>query len=1297
MLRAYLFGGLVLRWNGAALPPIAGIAPRSLLAYLLTYRDRPHTRSLLAGTFWPDLPEDVARRRLSQALWRIRKALDPHPVLMIEGDTVQINAELPLWLDIEQFARDRRQCFAGDTGGASAPIGPCESCLEHYRGDFLAGYYEDWLFPERERLREQMLDVLERLVAIHKRQGDYAAALVHARRLASEDLLREEAHREVMRLCHLLGRDTEALVQFETCRRVLREELGAEPSPATVALVRRVAEHSDQAASADLPWASPPSAAPGPDAPLGQNVPLVGRGPEREEMLVHVDALLQGLGAVLLLEGEAGVGKTRFLRAIASDAEWRGVEVLWGSEQPSETAMPYSALVEALSGGLSPLRARQLAQLVEEIWLQALTPLLPPLASAWPDLPPAPPLEPAEERDRLAGALAHLLAGWAQIAPLLLVLEDLHWAGPATLDLLARLAPALSAAGVLVLGSYRSDEARTRPETWQGLQALDRAGVQGRLALDRLSDAAARELIRRSLGELTPHLDAQLFAETAGNPLFLLETLRALSDRGLLDQDEGGRWRTSGEGREEAELPLPVAVEEIISRRLGTLTPSARETLRLAAVLGERFDFDLLQAASPAEPAALLASLRTLVQRRFLDEAEQGYQFHHDKIRQVAYGGISSEARPRLHRWAGQALELIHPDQVAALAHHWLAAGEWDKAAAHHQQAGDQARAVYANAEAAAHYRQALEALQQLPTPAEPARLWDIRWASEQIHARLGARDRQREDLSALAGLAERLDDDQRRAHVALRRGKRAEEMADYDAVIVAAQTLLRLAQETGEGHIEAGGQRQWGVALWRQGKYQDALDRLQRALALARSEALAQEEAASLYALAAVARHTAGAAGAQDYGQQALALYRELDDRQGEAASLNLLGVLAYLGGDLRGASNHYEQALHARRLIGDLPGQAVSVTNLGVIHLTGGDYARALDCYEQSLGISRLTGNQLHQADALGNRGLVFLQIGAYAQAQNSLEESLALYREIGSRRGECSRLADLALLFHHRGDAHAAQDRAQEALAIAQELGNRLREAEAWYVLGEAQSDSGDLTAAAASYEQAVAIFRDMGQSNYVQDPLAGLARVALAQGDGAQALKRVEHILSHGDAGTVALSHEPPVVYLTCYRVLKAARDPRALRVLASAHALLQRRAARLPDERMRHAYLHGVAAHREIVSAYRTSQAHQQTEVRLPRAGAPTGRRLREEEYVPVTWTVAAPEDESLPAGPDRRQARLRRLLGEAADQGAAPRVGDLAAALGVSEPTVRRDLGTLRRAGHPAQTRGSRRAVTVRP
>jgi DNA-binding SARP family transcriptional activator len=407
MLRVSLFGGLMVSWGETPLPPIASMAARSLFAYLLTYRDRSHTRDLLVGTFWPDLADDIARRRLSQALWQIRRALSPHLVLLAEGDTVQINPDLPLWLDVERFGR----LADGDQIKLPTPqavnLSDLADAVELYRGDFLAGYYVDWALAEQERLREVFLGVLERLVGGYKGRGDYQAALTHARRLASEDPWREEAHREVMRLCHVLDRDAEALKQYETCRQILADELGTEPSPETEGLAIEIAERAGMQEPPWAPAAARPSLAPLLDHP--DRLPLVGRQSELEEMLKQVEAAVQGAGGLILVYGEAGVGKTRLLRELARNAQWRGIRTAWGRCYELAGQQAYQPLVEVLRADLPLLSEASL----EPLWRAELGRLLPELATG----EPPPPLGPEQEQHRLLEAIARGFLALARAAP----------------------------------------------------------------------------------------------------------------------------------------------------------------------------------------------------------------------------------------------------------------------------------------------------------------------------------------------------------------------------------------------------------------------------------------------------------------------------------------------------------------------------------------------------------------------------------------------------------------------------------------------------------------------------------------------------------------------------------------------------------------------------------------------------------------------------------------------------------------------------------------------------------------
>ncbi|MBN1135578.1 MAG: AAA family ATPase, partial [Anaerolineae bacterium] len=827
-LRIHLLGGLMLTCDDAPLLPIPSTSARSLLAYLLAYRDRPHTRDLLAGTFWPDLPDAAARRRLSQALWLIRKALEPHSILLTEGNTVQINPDLPLWLDMEQF----EQLLAGSkVQDPALAAGTLLLAAEVYRGDFLAGYYEDWMLAERERLRDLFLATLERLVAGLKARGEYEGALVHARRLAVEDPWREEAHREVMRLLHLLGRNVEALKQFEACCHVLQDELDALPESETVALAQEIARRAALEPVPYLPQLTPSLLRKREkDANL---IPasLIGRQGERAVLVSHLEAAMEGLGGLVLVEGAAGVGKTRLLQELARDAGWRDVRVLWGYGRETAGVTPFAPWVEALQSDLSPLRIEQWSQLVEPIWLQVLCPLLPALAAVAPN--PAPPLEPEREHERLVNAFAQLLTAWGRAVPLVLILEDLHWADEDSLEVLTALSSRFVAHKVLVVGSYRDDEARAQPAVWKRLHALHGAGQHERLRLLPLDAETSGELIRRSLGagQAAPLFETRLYRETGGNPLFILETLRSLYDEGLLFQDARGRWSTPWDETTAAyaELRLPPTVEQVIARRLVHLALEERAVLESAAVLGDSFDFRLLQATCGQAVERLLPAVHTLVCRHFLVEQPAAYQFSHDQIRQVVYHSLTPEKRQAGHRQAASALQALHPEQTAALAQHFAQGEVWDRAVEAYTAAGRAAAAVYATEVALNAYNQALALLQtRRPFPAERADAlhFDLLAARCSLLRMRGEREAHRADVETMLALAQTLSEPERQVEALLQQAEwLGETTSEYEAARRAAEEALALARQHNLHPSQA---RAWlaiGTAWKQQGHNRPALE----------------------------------------------------------------------------------------------------------------------------------------------------------------------------------------------------------------------------------------------------------------------------------------------------------------------------------------------------------------------------------------------------------------------------------------------------------------------------------------
>jgi tetratricopeptide (TPR) repeat protein len=419
--------------------------------------------------------------------------------------------------------------------------------------------------------------------------------------------------------------------------------------------------------------------------------------------------------------------------------------------------------------------------------------------------------------------------------------------------------------------------------------------------------------------------------------------------------------------------------------------------------------------------------------------------------------------------------------------------------------------------------------------------------------------------------------------------------------------------------------------------------------------------------------------------------LARQVGARQLEADSLRSLGILCIHTDDYTRGRFYYDQALHVCQEIGDRQGEARTLTNLGIVSCAQGDIAEAEVNFEQALRISRKVGDRWGESAALANLGLVSWNGGDYAAARAFYQQAQAISREVGDPQGASIALSNLARISHYLGDDEDARRYGQESLSTARKVGYPYVEGYALTYLGHALVGLGHLGEAATHYQEAVALRRKLGQHNLAMESQAGLARVRLAEGDmrGAQDLadEILLHLGNHGLDGMV----EPFQVYLTCYQVLRAGGAPRAPEVLATAYDLLQAQASKISDEATRHSFLENITAHREIVATYDDLQARSRgrsVQVRLPRADAPLGRPLRDDEYTTVVWTVAAPEDADRKKVA-RRRRRILRLLQEARAQGAAPTYGHLAQALCVSQRTIERDMAALRREhAHLPPTRG---------
>jgi DNA-binding CsgD family transcriptional regulator len=440
--------------------------------------------------------------------------------------------------------------------------------------------------------------------------------------------------------------------------------------------------------------------------------PFVGRAAELAELRAAFERAAAGRTQVVLLVGEPGIGKTRLLEECFASLEPAAAHVSWGACHEWEGSPPYwpwmpafRTLLDAPGADADNLRTDLGPAAVE------IAQLLPEVRERWPDLPALQPLPPNAARFRLFEALAGWLSRAAARRPLLLILDDLHWADAASLLLLEFVAREVRTAPLLLVGTYRNVELRRRHPLADTLSELARESRCLRLPLSRLPKDMVGAYLTETAGS-TPRaalLDA-VYAETEGNPFFMTEIARLLIAEGGFNAEHGAPMR----------VRLPESVREVIGRRLNRLSDACTATLGIAAVLGREFELALLARVSETSADELLTRLDAALSARLLDEGAQlgHFRFSHALIQETLYDELSVAQRGRLHRRVAEELETLGTDErLDALAYHCgraAALGLADKAVEYSVRAAERATAQYAWEGAVAHYERALEALELL-------------------------------------------------------------------------------------------------------------------------------------------------------------------------------------------------------------------------------------------------------------------------------------------------------------------------------------------------------------------------------------------------------------------------------------------------------------------------------------------------------------------------------------------------------------------------------------------------------
>jgi DNA-binding SARP family transcriptional activator len=659
-LRIKLLGGFQLVYGATPVTSLITARLTSLLTYLVLHRDAPQARGQLAFLLWPDSTESQARTNLRHVLHTLRQSL-PGADRLLRIDRHHVE-----WHTDEHFALD-----VADFENAVA-AGALDEAVRIYGGDLLPGCYDDWLLPERERLRQLYLDVLWQRLEIHEREGDYRSAVTSAQHLLQIEPLREDVYRALMRL-HALNDDrAAALHAYHACADLLESELDVDPSPATQDLYQQLLKDHASAETGSFHAAQ---------------TPLVGRNEEWAFLQAAWQAALAGDPRLAVVTGEAGIGKTHLCDTFVAWVNRQELPVAVARCFPAEGVLPYAPIA-------AWLRSRPLSHL-DPVWRSEIARLLPELLAQEPDLPAPGSLTEDWQRLRFYDALARTLLLDGDV-PVLLFIDNLQWCDHGTVEWLGYLLRYKPRARLLIVAAAREETLDENAPLRSLFTELKRREQLVTVSLPRLSRSDTLTLAASLIGqELDPVAGETLFQGSEGNPLFVVELARAGLVTGAMSVQA-----------------LPPRVQQVIEARVALISSPAHELAELAATIGREFALTVLRQAADADEDSLVWGLDELCRKRIIrEQGAMRYGFTHERIREVIYGGLSEARRRLLHQRIAAALEIVYTNELsvasAQVAGHYEQAGRADRAIRFYCDAADAASRSYAPAEAATFLRRA--------------------------------------------------------------------------------------------------------------------------------------------------------------------------------------------------------------------------------------------------------------------------------------------------------------------------------------------------------------------------------------------------------------------------------------------------------------------------------------------------------------------------------------------------------------------------------------------------------------
>ena len=973
-LRIHLLGDFRLLVDDQLLTSVNQRRQQALLAYLLLHRRAPQPRDYVAYHFWPDSTDGQAKTNLRKLFFELRKVFpQAAEVIFTDGQNLGWRQDASFTCDVAEL----EQALDALEQATAPGVAIVQRVLLLYQGELFPACYEEWLLPIRRALHDRVFNALTNAIRALEAQHEFPAALHATEHLLRLDPLHEPTYRQLMHLRILSGDRAGALRIYHECVTMLMQELEVSPAAETQALYQHLLNLDPLA----IPLVTPVA------AKRHDHLSLVGRKQEWHLLQEAWQQMGNRKPHLLTLWGEAGMGKTRLAEELLRWATLRPGTVAHGRAYAAEGALAYTPLIEWLrSEALRPL----LTQL-ESVWQTELARLLPELLTAYPDLPPPAPMTEGWQRQRFHEALARAI--FAAPAPRLLVLEDLQWCDGETLAWLRYLLRFDSHAHLLIVGTVRAEAIDDQHPLHELRTQLRRETQWSEVELTPLTCDETARLAGQLTTEDVTSWQTRLYHETEGNPLFVVEIVQA----GLLAQ-----W---GSNQHQPPGPLPPTVQAVIDARLGQLSASARQLAQVAATIGRSFSVEVLAAASELSEDLLVQALDELWQRRIVREREQGYDFSHDKIREVAYESIAPMQRRRQHRQVARALEEVYQSDLAMvwgqLATHYEVAQMAERALPYWVLLAQRAESLDTYTDANLYYERGL-ALFDAHLPADFSGIFDLLFLRSALLERQNQFARLAQDIETMFTLAERMGDQDRLAKAHLRHAGSLGLQGDMGRALHAGEQALSIYQNRRDipGAIHA--LRELGLICWSAQDNGNALRYGRQVLHLHRQQSDLLGEATALHNLAEIYRGLESPRQAITLYEQALQLYWGHRDHRRHALTLYGLAFAYRQIAQPEQALRYYQQAQASCEKAGDRLILSRVYHALAILYWEMQQPETALHAMSQAVAIIRDTGHLPSIAYSLLAQGYMAAQMGRRTVAQPLLVEALMSLELMGDQEG-------------------------------------------------------------------------------------------------------------------------------------------------------------------------------------------------------------------------------------------------------------------------------------------------------